>query len=419
MEWLAPLHHIKFGKVSVGEAADVVTFCLRHLREDRAPQIAAALAFRTLFGLLPVLVVVTLIAKAALGESFLPQIERFLQSVGLSGVQIAVPNAADGTPASIGLDQWLMQLVAYANTVNITALGWTGFVLVALSAIWVLVTIEDAFNVIYRCEYGRSWVRRILVYWFVLTVGPLLLGLAPILFARMDRLDALLQGWSWVASLARLGASLLVFWLVLLSTYMTVPTVRVAWRPSMVGAFVGAVLLQIGKASFGLYLSKAFGVSALYGSLGLIPLFMFWVYLMWLVILFGAEVAALLQAFRGRDRTTNGTAEPDAESALRALRFVATKFAAGATATSVEVASAARLPLSSASLLVDRLEDSGYVRRTAEAVSLARPAESISVVEVLDEMWAQIDRRGEATGLERRLRDAQRAAAAGQSLSDW
>ncbi|MDZ4830655.1 MAG: YhjD/YihY/BrkB family envelope integrity protein [Phycisphaerae bacterium] len=420
MELLAPLRNVRLGRVSVGSAADIATFCLRHLREDRAPQIAAALAFRTLFGLLPVLVVVTLIAKAALGDEFLVKTEGVLESVGLGSVQFAVPAADGGPAAKIGLDQWLMQLIGYANTLNITALGWTGFALVALSAIWVLVTIEEAFNVIYRCQQGRSWVRRILVYWFVLTVGPLLLGLAPIALARAAALEHWLRDWAWIAALANILASITFLWLLLLSAYMTIPTVRVAWRPSMIGALVGAVLLQIGKSTFGLYVSKAFGVSALYGSLGLIPLFMFWVYLMWLVILFGAEVAALLQAFRGRDLGARGPAEPDAESSLRALRAIATKFESGSTSTLAEVASAARLPTAVATLLIDRFEDGGFVRRTGEAdeVGLARPADGISLIEVMDQAWAAMDRRGEAGALERKLREAQRAAVGGTMLAD-
>lgn len=420
LELLAPLRNVHIGRISVGAAADVATFCLRHLREDRAPQIAAALAFRTLFGLLPVLVVVTLIAKAALGAEFLTKIEGVLGTIGLSAVQFAVP-AADGGPATnVGLDKWLMQLIGYANTLNITALGWTGFVLVALSAIWVLVTIEEAFNVIYRCPQGRSWVRRILVYWFVLTVGPLLLGLAPIGLARIAALEQLIHDWSWLVAILNFVTSVTVLWLVLLSAYMTIPTVSIAWRPSMIGALIGAILLQIGKSTFGLYVSKAFAVSALYGSLGLIPLFMFWVYLMWLVILFGAEVAALLQAFRGRDRGVTGPVEPDPESALRALRAIAKKFESGATTSLAEIAAAARLPTLTAALLVDRLEDGGFVRRTGdtEEVSLAQPADRISILDVMDQAWVAIDRRGEPEALEQKLRSAQREAVRGTMLAD-
>lgn len=432
MELLAPLHSVRLGRVSVGDAAEVATFCIRHLREDRAPQIASALAFRTLFGLLPVLVVVTLIAKSALGGEFLPATQGFFETLGLDSVKVQIPGAEGDAATSIGLDAWLMQLVSYANTLNITALGWTGFILVALSAIWVLVTIEEAFNVIYRSETGRSWVRRILVYWFILTVGPLLLGLTPVLLRRLDLLASIFEGWTFVAWVLRGAASLLLLWLALLIAYLTIPAARVSMRPAVIGAFVGAVLLQIGKATFGLYLEKAFGVSALYGSLGLIPLFMFWVYLMWLVILFGAEIAALLQAFRGRSLAEDTHAEPDAASLLRALALVAERFRGGRTATMAEVAGAGRMPLVNATRCVDALEDAGYVRRLErphgisdtrsdepnDGITLARPAGSIPIRDVLLTAWRLADRQGNPAPLERKLREAQLSAIADTTLDE-
>src|SRR5262249_7233805 len=159
-------------------------FCWRHLREDRAAQIATTLAYRTLFGMVPVLVVVTLIAKSVLGETeFLKAMSSLFAAVGLHNVK---PQDAP-VDAVVSLDDWLMQLVTYVTKLNLSALGWTGFILVALSAIWVLSTIEEAFNTIYRCQHGRSWVRRILVYWFVLTVAPLLLG-GMLVLAKVDPL---------------------------------------------------------------------------------------------------------------------------------------------------------------------------------------------------------------------------------------
>ena len=409
MEWLAPLRDVRFGRVSVGDAADVATFCWRHLREDRAAQIAAALAFRTLFGLLPVLVVVTLIAKAALGADFLPWVERFLEGIGAASVHLKMTSADGTASSSVSLSEWLMQLVRYANTVNITAIGWGGFILLAFSAIWVLVTIEEAFNVIYRCETGRSWLRRTLVYWFVLTLGPVVIVVAFILFQRIDQLASHIEGWEWVTSILRFLVSLAAMWVPLAIGYLTIPATRVAWRPAMIGAIVGAVLLEIGKRTFGLYLANAMSVSALYGSLGLVPLFMFWVYLMWLVILFGAEIAALLQAIRGRDRASESAMEADGEAALRATQAVADAFARGATLPLAVIASAARLPVHSASLLLVRLEDAGFVRKLGEedAYSLARPADSIRLAEVLTLAWRSRDASATPNPLEAKLRSAQ------------
>jgi membrane protein len=424
LEWIAPLRNVRLGRFSVGEAAEIATFCLRHLREDRAAQIASALAFRTLFGLIPVMVVVTLAAKAMLGEQFAPTLRTLFESVGLTEVKIEFDSqatVASAETSSISLAQWLDELMAYASRLNVTALGWTGFVLVSLSAVWVLITIEEAFNTIYRCEQGRSWMRRILVYWFILTLGPLLLGLAPVLFGMFDRLTSGVASWDWLSSLLRVVVSTGIFWFALVVAYMTIPATKVAWRPAFIGAAVGAIGLEIGKASVGFYLQKAFGVSALYGSLGLVPLFMFWVYLMWLVILFGAEVAALLQAIRGRVliETTAANVVADGEATVRAMEAIAGGFVDGRELSGSEVAAAARIPPLAASPLLDRLEDAGFVRRSEEGgVALARPAERIPIAEVLDVAWHALDLQGPADGLERKLRDAQRSAVATMTLAD-
>lgn len=421
LEWIAPLRHVRLGRFSVGEAAEMATFCLRHLREDRAGQIAATLAFRTLFGLVPVLVVVTLAAKAMLGATFRDRMLELFRGLGMQNVTMSVPATNGGSaPTNVSLDQWIQQLITFASDINVAALGWTGFVLVAFSAIWVLITIEEAFNTIFRCEYGRSWVRRMLVYWFVLTVGPLVLGLAPVLLAKASALMDALAIWAWLGGALRLLLSLTIFWVGLFVAYVTIPAARVAWKPAMLGALVSAVLMQIGKSTFGLYLSNAFGVSALYGSLGLVPLFMFWVYLMWLVILFGAELAALMQAIRGRNREGEAAHVASPEAMLIAMRAVAERFTRGESLPLGELAGLAKLPTLVAAAMIDRLEDLGYVRRLADggAVMLAKPAESIELAQILDSAWAATDGGQEPDLLTRRLRTAQRDAVAGVTLHD-
>ncbi len=421
LELIAPLRHVRFGRFSVGETAESATFCLRHLREDRAGQIAATLAFRTLFGLVPVLVVVTLAARAMLGEGFEAAMSSFFKSLGMHNVTMPMPSAAgSGEPTNVSLADWIDQLIKFAGTVNVAALGWTGFALVAFSAIWVLTTIEEAFNTIFRCEHGRSWVRRMLVYWFVLTVGPLALGFAPLLLSRVGNVADSLAIWAWLGTAFRIILSLTIFWIALFVTYITIPATRVAWKPAMIGALVSAVLLQIGKGTFGLYLANAFGVKPLYGSLGLVPLFMFWVYLMWLVILFGAEIAALMQAIRGRNLSGRPLRLMQPEAVLLAMRTIADRFRSGESVALAEIAATSKLPSLVAATMVDHLEDLGVVRRIGEGgdVMLARPAESIELTQLLDAAWESIDEGLEPDALTRRMRDAQRNAVHGMTLHD-
>jgi membrane protein len=83
-------------------------------------------------------------------------------------------------------------------------------------------------------------------------------------------------------------------WLLLVLLYRLVPTVRLHLKAIMIGAFVASLLLLIGKESLGLYFDHAISLKQMYGSLGLVPIFMFWLYLMWLIILLGLQVAAIV-----------------------------------------------------------------------------------------------------------------------------
>jgi len=419
----------RLGAERAARTIEIARFCVRRLGEDRASDIAAALAFRTLFGLLPVLVVVTLVAKSALGERFPEAVSALLVNVGLGEVTV-IPPAIGPTsgddaapPAPVTLDVWIGDLVAYAASFNVNALGWTGFALVAFSAIWVLATIEGAFNVIFRAGRSRSWLRRILVYWFLLTVAPLFLAVLPYLLHRLGAVAAMLEGplegWAFVLVGLKTLLSVAVLWLAVFLGYLSIPSTRVGWKPAAIGSLVAAILLEIGKRSFGLYLRESFSVSALYGSLGLIPLFLFWVYLIWMVILFGAEVTSLLQAIGSRRWDRGRVHALDAEETMAAMQAIARGFERGQALGIGELAAATGLDGADAAVLLARLEGAGYVRRDDDgAASLARPAERIAVTGLLELAWQASDRFGPPDRLTKRMRDATRAATAGVTLAD-
>ena len=85
------------------------------------------------------------------------------------------------------------------------------------------------------------------------------------------------------------------------------PNTRVRWRPALWGALVAAGLSEVSKWGFGLYVSQALPYLKLYGAIGLVPLFLFWLYLGWLIILFGLEIAFTLQAMKGARVRAQGT----------------------------------------------------------------------------------------------------------------
>jgi membrane protein len=401
---------------------EVLRYCARHLGEDKAPVLAAALSFRVLFGLVPMLVVATVVSRSVLQDRFPAFVRSIIDELGLGDVSLAATTS--DVPSNLGT--WMEELVSGASSVNLAALGWVGFVVVAFSALWVLVTIEDGFNHIYRAPGGRAWLRRLLVYWFLLTFPTILLGAIPVITARLDALQSTLPEGGTLASLLDLAVVIGTTWLLLAMAYLWVPNTRVEVRPALIGAFVGAVLIEAAKHLLGVYTTHALTLNKLYGSLGLIPLFMFWMYLMWMFVLFGLEIASIIQTLRGRGidvlvGTEGEERRIEPSIVIRLVKHVADGFESGRPTSVEDLAQTFRLETGIVRLLVQRLERAGLLVRLEDPdrVTLARPAASIDLEQVLAIGFEAAGiAPGEDDALGLRLRQAQQDAIRGLRLAD-
>ena len=430
LEWMSqavhePRRNLDEVQQRVRNGFEIAHFCLRHLAQDRAPQMAASLAFRTLFGILPVLVVVTVAARSLLGSNFQQITGQLIDAMGLNDIKI-IPPQLDTTQVSapVGLGDWVDGFVSTAANINLAGLGWIGMIVVLFSALWVMVTIENSFNVIYRARTGRSWTRRLLVYWCVLTLGPVLLGVMPWIWGNLASVLATLPKWTWLAVTVEVVSSVVMFWILMFVIYLWVPNARVRIRPALIGAFVAALLLEGGKRSLGAYMSNAFSVSSLYGSLGLIPVFMFWMYLMWMFVLVGLEVAALVQMLRGRDARADSEEEKapvDPAAILSVMGLIAEGFKQGHSVDTQQIIQATGLPANFVNASLDRLEQRGFINQLErnDGYSMARPPEQITASELMDVAFELVDDTSVRcqTPLLERLREAQRALASKTTLA--
>lgn len=410
----------------ISEWIHLAKFCVAHMSEARAAQMAAALSFRMLFGILPVLVVGTLVVKSVMGEEFPLFVTRMIEAAGMDGVSLVRPDVDDGGTTTVPLGTWVNEMVAYAASLNLAAIGWIGVGTVAFSAIWLLVAIEESFNIVCRAPRGRSWLRRVLVYWFLLTFGPLALGAIPWALhkANMWLSDRGIPEGLLGGSSILLG--FLVLWATVFVAYLIVPHTRMRLRPTLLGSLMAALLLEIGRRSLGAYMANAFSVSRLYGSLGLIPLFMFWVYVMWLVVLFGLQISALLQALdaRGKVRAVAALGRTGLEPALAAavMEQIVQGFASGRHATLESLAESCGIDLPAAQRIVDALVEARLaIQPTPEGPVLpARDPSAIRADEPLEAGFLLADdgRHGATRGVLRTLREAQRRAAHSITLID-
>ena len=390
----------------------------RQLQHDRAPQMAGALAFRTLFALLPVLVLGTVLIRAFAGfEQLEGWLADLFTKLGLDEFQVT--GAADSAIAGgESISQWLLGLVSQVQQINIAAIGWVGLLVVIYSAIGLMVTIEKSFNIIYRAPEGRSWWNRLYIYWAVLTLAPIAIIGAMYVGNLLESFFTARGGWWSVFKAAPAVWNFLVLWMVTFFVYKLIPNTNVTYRPGLFGALLAAVLLEVGKRTLGAYFAKAVLVGQLYGSLGLIPVFMFWVYVMWLIVLFGLEVSASLQMLRGRrleELDGNRTGLVDPTSVLLVMQVVARYFEASHATNAGEISDEVSISEQTVMLMLDHLTTAGIVHRLDQdgSIAMARPPDQISAEELLEIGYRMCDESeaARASPIIRRLREAQKGLA--------
>ncbi len=249
---------------------------------DHCFQSAAAMSYNFLFAAIPMIAVgLAILAAFPVFDQIRVGFQDFI-------VQYLLPQA--GEDFRFALDEFLR------NTRNLTAFG---IVALAITAIILLDTIETVFNRIWRQSQVRPLVARVTMYWAILTFAPLLVGgsaaLSTIVFNQggLARYSGLVAGLVW---LAPFGLMMVAFMI----SYIIIPYRRVQLRGALVGAAIAALLFQLLRWGFALYVGAFPSYKTLYGTLSIVPIFLLWVYLGWCIVLFGAEIVAAFPEWRRR-----------------------------------------------------------------------------------------------------------------------
>lgn len=442
---------------------------------NRCPVRASALAYATLLALIPMLAVAVSITSSVLKKQGEDRINDFIGKMvssltppapagtnSLAEEEISDdenivmpsgdnPSALNATTnqlagASHQNDRTAAAQKAVAQHINqfiqntrSGTLGLTGSVLLIFAAISMLTRIEATFNDIWGVERGRSWFMRIVLYWGVLTLVPILLAVALGL-ATGPHLQATQK---FVATLPFIGTFLVnvgfqflpafVLALTFGAFYMLMPNTKVHWAAAAIGGLVAGVLFHANNMLSVLYVSRVVSNSKIYGSLGLVPVFMIGLYLSWLIVLFGAQVAYAFQnrSIYAEEKQVENINQRGREFvALRLMTSIGQRFARGEPPCSVvemaqEIGVATRLvqkimqTLATARLVVETSDDGD------PAYVPARPMEAITCHDMLEAMRAtdgqELTTRDNASRLEvfgefQRIQEAERKAAASVSM---
>lgn len=250
--------------------------------EDRCLQTSGALAYTSLFALVP-------LTAAVLGVlAAFPVFAGWRDQVTTWVFENFVP-AAGST-----VQGYITQFAESAS--KATAIG---ILVLLFSAVSLMMSIEDAFNRIWRVQVARGATSRFIIYWAALTLGPLLLVAALALSSYAFALPFIDAAEAQFSIKARVLAVLpfLIVWAALVAAYVVIPNRTVRISHAAIGALIAALLFEAAKRGFALYATKYASYQQVYGALALVPIFIFWIYLSWIVVLLGASITASLSAF--------------------------------------------------------------------------------------------------------------------------
>lgn len=282
------LRSISFYK-GLKQVADFVLFVARRLYRDHCAQTAASLTYTSLLAIVPFLIVGFAIIREF---PVFPEMVSSLQSVIL---QVFTPDAGED------VQQYIQDIVDRGKRLPVLS-----FIILIITAVMTLYTVDDTLNRIWRVEFRRRTWFSLMVYLLVVLSGPILLGislaLTTYLLSASVQLDST-TGFNWLASVPWL-----VTFIAFTSIYRWVPNTHVRWKYALAGGLLAMLLFELAKWGFALYIRWVPTYGLLYGALAAIPLSLVWIYLSWLVVLVGAETTRCLAVYSRESRQVELTA---------------------------------------------------------------------------------------------------------------
>jgi membrane protein len=258
-------------------------FATRSFYQLRGLQTASSLAYTTLLSLAPLITVVF---------GFLGMLPVFANQV--EALQTFIFNSF--VPAfGDTIREYLNSFSSRASGLTIT-----GIIVLVIIALMLMATIDNAFNIIWHVRSRRNPAARFLVYWTILTLGPLLLGIGLLSTSYLFSLQVFSDTGSGYGVRGQLLA-----WLPFITTaiaftllYVLTPNCKVELRHALTGGILSAVLFEIAKYYFGVYVKSVPSYQDIYGAIAVIPVFLIWLYISWVIVILGAHVTFCLAAFR-------------------------------------------------------------------------------------------------------------------------
>ncbi|MGB9080265.1 MAG: YihY/virulence factor BrkB family protein, partial [Desulfuromonadaceae bacterium] len=242
--------------------------------DHQGPLRAAALTYTTVLSLVPLLAIAFSVLKGLGAQNAL---EPLLQQI-----------AGDS-------EETISRIIAYVNNTNVKSLGAIGLVLLILTVISLMGSIEEAFNAVWGVRETRSVQRRFSDYLSVVVVGPILLLAATSMTSSLQSQWILL----WLIQNTYLGdAILLLFrflpylsvWIAMVFLYIFIPNTRIRFASAVTGGVIAGTAWELAQWGYFHFQVGVANYNAIYGTLSAVPIFLVWIYTSWLIVLFGLEI---------------------------------------------------------------------------------------------------------------------------------
>lgn len=285
---------------------DNVRYCYRIVRhtfrlflDNRGPYQANALAYRSMLSMVPMLAFVVSVLSWIYGMEDVSKYVEYLQKM----LQDYLVPDSDIVTKSFNLISGFLQQARQGTLV--------GFLILFLTSVFLINGIETIFNNIWHIVRRRAYALRALSYTALIILLPLLLGVSIFMTARLQ-VDAVVDTFAqttgmehvplfhWAVGMIRgTGLPLTTVWLLFLAMYRWLPNTKVEMGSAMVAALFAAVLFEICKLGFSLFAAQMVVRRELWwGSLGVFLVFLMWVYIIWWIVLFGAQLTYVIQNYR-------------------------------------------------------------------------------------------------------------------------
>ena len=258
-----------------------LNYLLERFKEDRVIVFSGYLSFVTLLSIVPLLAVIfSVFSLFPVFQDWRGEVESFV-------FKNFVPTLGEA------IQGYFVRFVE--NATKMTSLG---LVVLFLVALLLISSIDHTLNHIWRVRKNRRKLVSFSIYWVVLTLGPVLIGTSLLTtsyllsitgFEENTQLAVRKLFLAFLPYLASFSSFLLI--------YLLVPHTRVHFWSALSGAMIASVLFEISKSAFAFYFIHFPVYKDIYGALAIIPLLFVWVFISWVVILVGAQVAASLDGF--------------------------------------------------------------------------------------------------------------------------